>query len=67
MVIRIVRKRENIGQIWDGLDVGSAGLADELDGVIKEKKTQEQLWDFWLPQRVLFIAAYRNIEWGKGK
>lgn len=43
MVIRIVRKRENIGQIWDGLDVGSAGLADELDGVIKEKTTQEQL------------------------
>lgn len=32
MVIRTITQRGNIGQMQDGLDVGSAGLADELDG-----------------------------------
>ena len=42
-MIRTVTKRENTGQIWDVLAVGSAGLADDLDGDSKEKKNQEQL------------------------
>lgn len=56
MVIRIVTKRENIGQILDGLVVRSTGLV-ELDGDIKEKKTRTI---------VRFLATttgaiYRNI------
>lgn len=46
MVIRIVTKRENVGQISDGLDVGSTGLVDELDGDIKEDSNSCEVFGY---------------------